>query len=55
MWVVSGGLLLLWFVLKFLLHKSGYVHIILIGAISVFCIQLLAYRNTQYHRKSSGR
>jgi len=52
---LSGGLLVLWFTLTFLLHKGGYVHIFLIAAISVFGIQLLAYRNAQYHRKSSGR
>jgi hypothetical protein len=54
MWFVSGGLLLIWFILKVALHKGGYVHLLLLAAISVLVIQLLAYRKTQYHRTSSG-
>ena len=42
-----------WFILKVFLHKGGYVHILLIAAITVFVIQLLAERNTRYH--TSGR
>ncbi len=53
MWIVSGGLLFVWFILKFVLHKGGYVHILLIAAISVIVVQLLAYRNTRYHKTSS--
>lgn len=55
MWFISGGLLLVWFILKFVLHKGGYVHILLIAAITVLVIQLLAYRNMRYHGTSSGR
>ena len=50
MWFVSAALLILWFILKFLLHKGGFVHILLLSAISVFVIQLLAYRKTRYHK-----
>ena len=55
MWVVSGSLLVIWFILKFLLHKGGYVHILLIAAISVLVVQLIAYRKTQYHRNSANQ
>lgn len=54
MWVVSGILFVLWFVLKFVLHKGGFVHILLLSAISVFVVQLMAYRKTRYQRLSSG-
>jgi hypothetical protein len=54
MWVVSAALLIVWFVLKFLLHKGGYVHILLLSAISVFVVQLIAYRKTKYQKISSG-
>jgi hypothetical protein len=53
-WIISGGLLFLWFTLKFIFHKGGYVHIFLIAAITVLGIQLLAHRNMRYHQKSSG-
>jgi hypothetical protein len=54
MWVVSAILFIIWFVLKFLLHKGGFVHILLLGAISVFVVQLITYRKTRYQRLSSG-
>ena len=55
MWIVSGALLFVWFILTFILHKGGYVHILLLGAISVIGIQVLASRNTRYHKSSSDR
>ena len=54
MWAVSGILFIVWFVLKVLLHKGGFVHILLLSAISVFVVQLIAYRKTRYQRLSSG-
>lgn len=55
MWFLSAALLIVWFILKFLLHKGGYVHMLLVAAISVLVVQLVAYRKTQYHKTSSGR
>ena len=55
MWFLSAALLIVWFILKFLLHKGGYVHILLVAAISVLVVQVAAYRKTQYHKTSSGR
>ena len=55
MWALSGLLLLVWFILKFLLHKGGFVHILLIGAISVAGVQFIAYRKTRYHMPSAER
>ncbi|HKP46527.1 MAG TPA: hypothetical protein VJT50_08000 [Pyrinomonadaceae bacterium] len=54
MWILSGGLFAIWLALKFILHKGGFVHILLLSAISIFVVQLLAYRKTRYHRVSSG-
>jgi len=48
MWALSAILFIVWFVLKFLLHKGGFVHILLLGAISIFVVQLLAYRKTRF-------
>jgi hypothetical protein len=52
MWVVSGALLLVWFILKFILHKGGFIHILLLTAISIFGVQLIAYRKTRYQNSS---
>jgi hypothetical protein len=55
MWAVTGALLLVWFILKFVLHKGGFVHILLLTAISVGVVQFIAYRKTRYHASSTQR
>jgi hypothetical protein len=55
MWAASGALLLVWFILKFVLHKGGFVHILLLTAISVGVVQFIAYRKTRYHVSPTKR
>ncbi len=35
-WLVAGLILAVWFVLKVFMHKSGYVHILLLLGLSIF-------------------
>lgn len=53
MWVVSAALLLIWLVLAVFLHKSGFVHILLLSGVSLFVVQLLAHRKRKYQEKSA--
>lgn len=55
MWTVGGGLLVLWFFLKFALHKGGYIHIVLLTSISILVIQVVAYRKTRFQREATRR
>jgi hypothetical protein len=55
MWLIASVVLLIWFILKFLLHKGGYVHILLILSLSMIGVQLMAERKTRYHKKTAGR
>ena len=55
MWPVFTGLMILWFILKFILHKGGYVHMILIGAIAIGGVQFLVDRKTRYHKTQDGQ
>jgi hypothetical protein len=55
MWWVVAVLMAVWFMLKFLLHKGGFVHILLLTAISIFVVQLMADRKTRYQNNSSKR
>jgi Flp pilus assembly protein TadB len=55
LWVVGAGFLFVWFILKFLLHKGGFIHVLLLTAISLFVVQFAAYRKTRYQKLSSGR
>jgi hypothetical protein len=52
MWFVTAVLMVIWFVLKFFLHKGGFVHILLLTAISIAVIQLMADRKTRYQNNS---
>ncbi len=55
MWLVAAMLMAIWFVLKFLLHKGGFVHILLLTAISIAVVQLMADRKTRYQKNISRR
>ena len=43
-------LFVIWFVLKFLLNKGGYVHALLLGAIAMFVIQVAQDRRTEAYK-----
>ena len=46
MWQLGGGLLLVWFILKFIVGKGGFVHILLLCAIAILIVQFVATRPT---------
>jgi hypothetical protein len=43
-WLIGIALVLIWFVEKFILHKGGFIHILLLCAIAIFVIQWVARR-----------
>ena len=55
LWWVGSGLLLVWFILTFVLHKRGFVHMLLLAGISILIVQIAAYRKAKYQQRSSGR
>jgi hypothetical protein len=46
-WLLGIALTLIWFVEKFILHKGGFTHILLLCAIAVFVIQWVAHRRAR--------
>lgn len=50
MWIVGSSLLIVWFILKFVFHKGGFIHMLLLTGISILVIQFVAYRKTRYQR-----
>ena len=54
-WLAALILFLVWFVLKAVFHKDGMVHVILLGSIAVFVVQLAAVRKTRYHQSLNRR
>jgi hypothetical protein len=53
MWRIGFGILFLWFTLKVLLHKGGYVHLLLILSLSMFVVQIMADRKARYHKNAA--
>jgi len=55
LWIVGSIVMVAWLVLKFLLHKSGMVHVLLLVAISIFLIQLVQDLRTKAYERSLPR
>ncbi|MEP6920064.1 MAG: hypothetical protein ABI967_02985 [bacterium] len=55
LWIFGATSLIVWLFLKFVLHKSGFIHIALVLGITLLVIQFLAYRKTNYHVGSHSR
>jgi Family of unknown function (DUF5670) len=55
MWLISGVLVIIWFILKLAFHKGGYIHMLLVAAFSMAVVQIIADRKTRYHKASSDR
>ena len=50
MWLAFKILIAIWLICKFVLHKGGYFHMILVAAIAIMVVQLMAERNARYHK-----
>lgn len=55
LWIVGSILVVIWLVEKFLLHKGGMVHVILMIAVSIFLIQFVQDRRTKAYQRSLSR
>ena len=55
MWPAVALMLIVWLVLTFVMGKGGFIHILLLAALSVAIVQIFADRKTRYQRKSSGK
>jgi uncharacterized membrane protein YiaA len=55
LWYAGLFLLALWVIEKFLLHKGGFVHTLLLAAISCFVVQLVQDRRTKAYREEARR
>ena len=54
MWNVFTILMVLWILLKFVLGKGGYIHMIVIAAIAIAVVELIAGRKNRYHEGSDN-
>lgn len=52
LWITGSLLLILWIIMKFLLHKSGMVHLLLMAAMIFFVIQFAQDRRTKEYKRS---
>jgi Flp pilus assembly protein TadB len=52
LWITGSLLLILWIIAKFLLHKSGMIHLLLMAAVIFFVIQFAQDRRTKEYQRS---
>lgn len=52
LWFTGSLLLICWLIAKFLLHKSGMVHLFLMAAAIFFVIQFAQDRRTKEYKES---
>jgi Family of unknown function (DUF5670) len=55
LWILGAILTALWLVVKFLLHKGGMIHVILMIAFACFIIQFAQDRRTKEYERSLNR
>lgn len=52
LWLTGSLLLVIWIIAKFLLHKSGMVHLLLMAAVIFFVVQFAQDWRTREYRRS---
>jgi hypothetical protein len=52
LWYTGSLLVLIWFVLKFVLHKGGSIHILIFLAISFYLVQLAQDRRAREYQRT---
>jgi hypothetical protein len=55
LWILGSLFVVIWLVEKFLLHKGGMVHVLLMIAVSIFLIQFVQDRRTKEYKRSLTR
>jgi len=55
LWIVGAILTGCWLVAKFLFHKSGMIHVVLLIAVSAFVVQFVQDRRTRAYERSLER
>lgn len=55
LWILGVGLIASWFVLRVILHKGGFSHILLLVGISLLIVQFAAHRRANHQKTSSRR
>jgi hypothetical protein len=55
LWIFGAIVTVLWLIAKFLLHKGGMIHTLLIVALACFIIQFAQDRRTKEYERSLNR
>jgi hypothetical protein len=55
LWLIGIALVVAWFVLRFIVHQRGWVHLLLLSGISILLVQVMAYRKTKYQRDAARK
>ncbi len=54
-WYIGSFFLVVWIIEKLLLHKSGFIHTLLLAAIGCFAVQLVQDQRTRAYQRGARR
>ncbi|HEY8205685.1 MAG TPA: DUF5670 family protein [Pyrinomonadaceae bacterium] len=52
LWYIGSAFLAIWVIEKFLLHKGGFIHTLLLAAIGCFAVQFVQRQRTRDYERS---
>lgn len=55
LYYIAAFFLIVWFILKFVLHKGGFIHTLLLAAIGFFAVQFVQWLRTREYERSQRR
>ena len=55
LYYIGSFFLIVWFVLKFVMHKSGFVHTLLLTGIGLVAVQFVQHLRTREYERSRQR
>lgn len=55
LYYIGSFLLLIWFVLKFVMHRGGFVHTLLLAGIGVIAVQFVQHLRTRQYERTQRR
>jgi len=55
LWYTGAFFLAIWLIEKFLLHKGGFIHTLLLAAIGCFAVQFIQDQRTRAYEREARR
>ncbi len=55
LWWIGSALIAAWFILKVIMNRGGWAHLLLLSGLTILVVQVAAYRKTNYQKGQSDK